>query len=72
MKHSETKGEGRMINLDNVQVGQVFKSLRDMIRYFGLTGMQGNSKKADLKLIANYIEWQTIPNSKRVVITKIK
>ena len=61
-----------MINLDKVEVGQVFKSLRDMLRFFGLTGMQGNSKKADLKVLANYIEWEKIPNSKRVVITKIK
>jgi hypothetical protein len=61
-----------IINLDTVQVGQIFKSLRDMLRHFGFTGMEGNSKKADLKVLANFIEWEKIPHSKSVVITKIK
>lgn len=59
-------------NLDNIEVGMIFKNLRHMLREIGFTGMNGNSKVADLKVLADYISWEKIPGTNKIRITEIK
>lgn len=59
-------------NLEGIEVGQVFKDLRELLRYTGFTGMNGNSKLADLKILSNYLSWEKIPGTYKVRITEIK
>ena len=60
-------------NLDKIQVGQVFKDMKELFRYVGFTGLyDGNSRRAKEKYLQHYLSWERIPNTRRIVITEIK
>lgn len=59
-------------NIQGIHVGSIFKNLRDLIRYTGLTGMGGNSKIASIRLLQNYLSWEKINGTNKIRITEIK
>lgn len=59
-------------NIQGIHVGSIFKNLRDLIRYTGLTGMGGNSKIASIRLLQDYLSWEKINGTNKIRITEIK
>lgn len=60
-------------NLDKIQVGQVFKDMKELFSYLGLTGLyDGNSRRSKEKYLKHYLSWERIDGTRRIVITEIK
>lgn len=65
-----------MINTDNIQVGQVFKSTKSLLIAVGLQQadelITGNTFRARLKTLQLYVSYERVPHSQQVIITEIK
>lgn len=59
-------------NIQGIYVGCIFKNLKDLIRYTGLTGTNGNSKVASIRLLKDYLNWEKIQGTNKIRITEIK
>lgn len=59
-------------NIQGIYVGCIFKNLKDLIRYTGLTGLKGNSKVASIRLLQNYLSWEKISGTNKIRITEVK
>lgn len=62
-----------MLNLDKLEIGQMFPSMKELFRFVGFTGLyDGDSRLAKEKILRHYISWEKIPGTRNIVITEIK
>lgn len=63
------------INTENIQVGQLFPNIKALLVAVGLQRadetLAGNTLYAQIKVLKLYVEFENVPNSRRVIVTKI-
>lgn len=57
--------------LNQLEVGRIFKSIRDMFRYFELTDCTGNERQVKVRNLQEYFLYEKVAGKNCLVVTKI-